>query len=77
MTGSIKPRLYWGYRNSRCPEVKGLTHWEPEPYQPLLRLPPHQGPLTLDPQVCDVIEGVYHLLNTTNTQLAADCWLCL
>lgn len=45
MTGSIKPTLFWGYRDPRCPKVRGPTCWEPDPYQPLLRLPPHQGPL--------------------------------
>lgn len=34
MTGSAKPRLYWGYRDPRYPEVKGPTCWEPDRYGP-------------------------------------------
>ncbi|XP_065736231.1 syncytin-1-like [Phocoena phocoena] len=44
-------------------------------YHPLIR--PKVNPSELDPQTTTILEATFALLNTTNPNLAQDCWLCL
>jgi hypothetical protein len=58
-------------------DYKPIKDIDLTPPQTPLRLPSGTGNFNLEPQLYNLLNETYHLLNLTNPPLAGDCWLCL